>query len=115
MKKRNGPYLRVHTEGHTVSRHLNRLGLGRRRFIDPNGESNRKPGKIIAHWPVNHGQAGALEPVTALLRPRGRGWYTATNHITTRPALTQLPKKYQRGRRTLIRTDSAGRTCEFVA
>src|SRR5699024_8970078 len=35
----------------TVTRHLTQLGLGRRRFIDPGGESNRKPGKINAHWP----------------------------------------------------------------
>lgn len=32
----------------TVTRHLTRLGLGQRRFIDPSGHSNRKPGKIIA-------------------------------------------------------------------
>ena len=32
----------------TVTRHLTRLGLGQRRFIDPGGHSNRKPGKIIA-------------------------------------------------------------------
>ena len=35
----------------TVTRHLTRLGLGRRRFIDPSGESNREPGTITAHWP----------------------------------------------------------------
>ncbi|MBX9395094.1 helix-turn-helix domain-containing protein [Streptomyces sp. TRM72054] len=35
----------------TVSRHLTRLGLGERRFIDPGGENNRKPGKITARWP----------------------------------------------------------------
>lgn len=35
----------------TVSRHLTRLGLSKRRFIDPGGESNRKPGKILARWP----------------------------------------------------------------
>jgi transposase len=35
----------------TVSRHLTQLGLGKRRFIDPNGDSNRKPGKITARWP----------------------------------------------------------------
>ncbi|WP_369201178.1 hypothetical protein [Streptomyces sp. PU-14G] len=29
----------------TVTRHLNRLGLGKRRFIDSGGENNRKPGK----------------------------------------------------------------------
>ncbi len=31
----------------TVTRHLTRLGLGQRRFIDPSGHRNRKPGKII--------------------------------------------------------------------
>jgi len=35
----------------TVSRHLTRLGLGKRRFIDPGGENNRKPGKITARRP----------------------------------------------------------------
>lgn len=30
-------------------------------------------------------------------------------------ALAQLPKKYRRGRRALIRTDSAGGTHDFVA
>lgn len=36
----------------TATRHLTRLGLGQRRFIDPDGESNRKPGKITASGPV---------------------------------------------------------------
>ncbi len=31
----------------TVSRHLTRLGLGKRRFIDPDGENNRKPGRLL--------------------------------------------------------------------
>lgn len=35
----------------TVTRHLARLGLARRRFIDPTGASNRAPGRIIARWP----------------------------------------------------------------
>lgn len=35
----------------TVSRHLAHLGLNRRRFIDPNGESNREPKRIHARWP----------------------------------------------------------------
>ena len=35
----------------TVSRHLAHLGLNQRRFLDPNGDSNRKPGKITARWP----------------------------------------------------------------
>ena len=35
----------------TITRHLSRLGLGQRRFLDPSGESNREPGKITARWP----------------------------------------------------------------
>ncbi|MBB4930668.1 transposase [Lipingzhangella halophila] len=35
----------------TVTRHPARLGLARRRFIDPAGASNRAPGRITAHWP----------------------------------------------------------------
>ncbi|SDZ51973.1 leucine-zipper of insertion element IS481 [Saccharopolyspora shandongensis] len=33
----------INTHRRTVSRHLARLGLGKRRFIDPNGENNRRP------------------------------------------------------------------------
>jgi transposase len=40
----------------TVSRHLVRLGLNRRRFIDPNGETNREPRKITALRPLLRGQ-----------------------------------------------------------
>jgi hypothetical protein len=54
--------------------------------------------------------------VAGLLRPGNAGSNTAADHITTAQlALAQLPKKYRRGRRTLIRTDSAGGTHEFVA
>ncbi|MGW4849908.1 hypothetical protein ACWEPZ_01580 [Streptomyces sp. NPDC004288] len=35
----------------TVTRHLNRLSLGRRGFVDPDGDSNRNPGKITARRP----------------------------------------------------------------
>lgn len=35
----------------TVTRHLARLGLNHRKFIDPNGEQNRKPRRISARWP----------------------------------------------------------------
>jgi hypothetical protein len=65
---------------------------------------------------VDHGSSGTGEPVAALLRPGNAGSNTAADHITaTRLALAQLPVKYRRGRRTLIRTDSAGGTHEFVA
>ncbi|GAB2966891.1 IS1380 family transposase [Streptomyces heilongjiangensis] len=65
---------------------------------------------------VDHGPGGTGEPVAALLRPGNAGSNTATDHITaTQLALAQLPAKYRRGRQTLIRTDSAGGTHDFVA
>nr|WSW71326.1 IS1380 family transposase [Streptomyces sp. NBC_00995] len=65
---------------------------------------------------VDHGPGGTGEPVAALLRPGNAGSNTAADHITaTQMALAQLPKKYRRGHRTLIRTDSAGSTHDFVA
>ncbi|MFD3656574.1 transposase [Streptomyces sp. NPDC058620] len=51
-------------------------------------------------------------------RHRGPGCRrnTAADHITTAHlALAQLPKKYRRGRQTLIRTDSAGGTHQFTS
>ncbi|GAB2327178.1 IS1380 family transposase [Streptomyces variabilis] len=65
---------------------------------------------------VDHGPGGTGEPVAALLRPGNADSNTAADHITaTQLALAQLPKKYRRGRQTLIRTDSAGGTHDFVA
>ncbi|MFD9545708.1 IS1380 family transposase [Streptomyces sp. NPDC060022] len=65
---------------------------------------------------VDHGPGGTGEPVAALLRAGNAGSNTASDHITaTQLALAQLPKEYRRGRRTLIRTDSAGGTHDFVA
>lgn len=59
---------------------------------------------------------GSGEPLAAVLRPGNAGSNTAADRITaTQLALAQLPKTYRRGRRTLIRTDSAGGTHEFVA
>jgi Transposase DDE domain group 1 len=76
--------------------------------------------KTYGHHPltafVDHGHGGTGEPVAALLRPGNAGSNTAADHITTTQlALAQLPKKYRRGRRTLIRTDSAGGTHDFVS
>ncbi|MGW9599351.1 IS1380 family transposase [Streptomyces albidoflavus] len=75
--------------------------------------------KTFGHHPlmgfVDHGRGGSGEPVAALLRPGNAGSNTAADHIeAARLALVQLPKKYRRGRRTLIRTDSGGGTHEFV-
>ncbi|WP_406352252.1 IS1380 family transposase [Streptomyces sp. NBC_01635] len=76
--------------------------------------------KTHSHHPltafVDHGPGGTGEPVAALLRSGNAGSNTAADHIiTTQLALAQLPKKYRRGRQTLIRTDSAGGTHDFVA
>ncbi|MGY4920826.1 IS1380 family transposase [Streptomyces sp. 900116325] len=75
--------------------------------------------KTFGHHPlmgfVDHGAGGSGEPVAGLLRPGNAGSNTAIDHITTTQlALAQLPMSYRRGRRTLIRTDSAGGTHEFV-
>lgn len=76
--------------------------------------------KTFGHHPlmgfVDHGSGGSGEPVAGLLRPGNAGSNTAADHITTAQlALAQLPRKYRRGRQTLIRTDSGGGTHEFVA
>ena len=76
--------------------------------------------KTYGHHPlmafVDHGSPGSGEPVAALLRPGNAGSNTASDHIlTAKLALSQLPKRYRRGRQTLIRADSGGGTHEFVA
>jgi hypothetical protein len=75
--------------------------------------------RTFGHHPlvafVDHGAGGSGEPVAGLLRPGNAGSNTAAGHITTtRMALAQLPKRHRRGRRTLIRTDSAGGTHDFL-
>jgi transposase InsO family protein len=55
----------------TVTRHLTRLGLGHRRFLDPTGDSNREPGKITAHWP---GHMVHLDVKKVGRIPDGGGW-----------------------------------------
>jgi hypothetical protein len=35
----------------TVTRHLTRVGLSKRKFIDPGGDNNRTPGTTTARWP----------------------------------------------------------------
>ncbi|MEE4590172.1 MULTISPECIES: IS1380 family transposase [Streptomyces violaceusniger group] len=76
--------------------------------------------KTYGHHPlmafVDHGRGGTGEPVAGLLRPGRAGSNTAADHIeTTRLALAQLPREFRRGRRTLIRTDSAGGSHTFLA
>ncbi|MFJ4950986.1 IS1380 family transposase [Streptomyces sp. NPDC088760] len=76
--------------------------------------------KTYGHHPltafVDHGPDGIGEPVATLLRQGNAGSNTAADHITTAQlALARLPKRYRRGRQTLIRTDSAGGTHGFVS
>ncbi len=75
--------------------------------------------KTFGHHPlfafVDHGREGSGEPVAGLLRPGNAGSNTAADHVeAARLALDQLPRKYRRGRRTLIRTDSGGGTHKFL-
>jgi transposase InsO family protein len=55
----------------TVTRHLTRLGLGRRRFLDPCGDNNRAPGKITARW-LGHMVHLDVKKVGRI--PDGGGW-----------------------------------------
>ncbi|WP_051046636.1 IS481 family transposase [Nocardia asiatica] len=55
----------------TVSRHLHRLGLNRRRFLDPAGASNRAPHRIIAHRP---GHMVHIDVKKVGRIPDGGGW-----------------------------------------
>jgi transposase len=61
----------------TVTRHLAALGLNHRRFIDPDGDSNREPRKIIARRPghmihIDVKKVGRI-PQGGGWRPHGRG------------------------------------------
>lgn len=57
----------------TVTRHLGLMGLHRRRFIDPNGDSNRQPRRIIARCP---GHQVHLDVKKVGRIPDGGGWRT---------------------------------------
>ncbi|NBM16163.1 hypothetical protein GUY61_11035 [Streptomyces sp. GC420] len=66
----------LHAEGislsrRTVSRHLLALGLSRRRFIEPSGDTNRKPRKITARRP---GHMVHIDVKKAGRIPDGGGW-----------------------------------------
>jgi transposase InsO family protein len=55
----------------TVTRHLAALGLNHRRFIDPNGETNREPRKITARRP---GHMVHIDVKKVGRIPDGGGW-----------------------------------------
>lgn len=75
--------------------------------------------RTFGHHPlmafIDHGHGGSGEPVVGLPRPGNAGSNTAADHITAaRLALPQLPKRFRRGRQTLIRTDSGDGPDEFL-
>jgi transposase len=55
----------------TVGRWLERLGINRRRDLDPTGESNRRPGKIVARYP---GHMVHMDVKKVGRIPAGGGW-----------------------------------------
>ncbi|WP_116111972.1 IS481 family transposase [Austwickia chelonae] len=55
----------------TVTRHLTRLGIGRRRFLDPNGATIREAQPIVARWP-GHMLHVDVKKVGRI--PDGGGW-----------------------------------------
>lgn len=78
----------------TVSRWLVRLGLNRRRDLDPSGENNRRPGRIVARYPghmihVDVKKAGRI-PDGGGWRAHGRGsdQHRATDRAKTAGAKT---------------------------
>lgn len=64
---------------------------------------------------VDHGCGGTGEGLAIMLRPGNAAANKAADHITvTRDALNQLPEAYRTRAHTLIRTDSAGGTRQFL-
>ena len=61
----------VRVSTRTVGRWLERLGINRRRDLDPTGASNRRPGKIVARYP---GHMVHLDVKKVGRIPDGGGW-----------------------------------------
>lgn len=78
----------------TVTRYLEALGLNRRRFIDPNGESNRAPQKITARRP---GHMVHIDVKKVGRIPDGGGWRV---HGKDSPEARSAARAKTRGART---------------
>lgn len=78
----------------TVSRHLAQLGLNRRRFIDPDGASNREPRKIIARRPGHlvHINVKKVDRI-----PDGGGWRVHGRGSEQAKSVARRKKKTERG------------------
>ncbi|MDC0769280.1 IS481 family transposase [Streptomyces sp. HD] len=78
----------------TVTRHLANLGLNRRRFIDPTGETNREPRKIVARWP-GHMVHVDVKKVGRI--PDGGGWWAHGRDSQQARKAASRKKKTERG------------------
>lgn len=78
----------------TVSRHLNALGLNRRRFIDPSGETNRQPRQITARRP-GHMVHVDVKKVGRI--PDGGGWRSHGRGSEQAKAVERRKKRTERG------------------
>lgn len=80
----------THVSRRTVTRHLAQLGLNRRRFIDPNGETNREVRKIIAKHP---GHMVHLDVKKTGRIPDGGGWRAHGKDSPEARAVAQAKKR----------------------
>jgi transposase InsO family protein len=78
----------------TVSRHLLALGVNRRKFIDPNGEINREPRKIIAR---RAGHMVHIDVKKVGRIPDGGGWRAHGRGSERAKAAEQSKRKTKRG------------------
>ncbi|TDW24179.1 IS481 family transposase [Kribbella kalugense] len=78
----------------TVTRQLEALGLNHRRFIDPNGETNREPQKIIARRP-GHMIHVDVKKVGRI--PDGGGWRAHGRESDHARAADRAKRKTKRG------------------
>ncbi|WP_141211180.1 IS481 family transposase [Enemella dayhoffiae] len=78
----------------TVTRHLAALGLNHRRFIDPNGENNREPQKIVARRP---GHMVHIDVKKVGRIPDGGGWRTHGKNSDHARQVTRRKGKSERG------------------
>ena len=74
----------------TITRLLAQLGLNRRRFIDPNGESNREPRKIIAKHP---GHMVHIDVKKTGRIPDGGGWRVHGKGSDAAKAVDRMKKR----------------------
>ena len=84
----------------TITRLLAELGLNRRKFIDPNGETNRQPQKIVATRP---GHMVHLDLKKTGRIPDGGGWCA---HGRDSAQAKAVARTKERGTRTGYITDN---------